>query len=147
MLSPYAPPASKVSDTPDPQHLFPKPMQVRIAVWLLWLLIVLALPTLYFELRQTSSYGEALFITIVMAALLAFAAFINVQISKGRNWARIVFLVVVVLSVGLMFLPDEGGRPISTVESTLSGISLIVDLVVVYLLFSWPGALWFRQPT
>jgi hypothetical protein len=46
-----------------------------------------------------------------------------------------------------MFLPDEGGRPISTVESTLSGISLIVDLVVVYLLFSWPGALWFRQPT
>jgi hypothetical protein len=146
MPSPYAAPASKVGDPPEPQHLFEKPLQIRVAVWLLWLLIVLALPTTYFELRRASSYGEAVFMTIFVLTVLAFAAFINVKISRGRNWARIVFLVVVVISVAAFFLPDEGGRAISALESATSLISLVVDIAVVYLLFSWPGALWFRKP-
>ena len=147
MSSPYAPPASKVGDPPEPQHLFPKPIQIRVAVWLLWLSLALALPTVYFELRRGSSYGEIVFMAIFAFAVLAMAAFINVQISRGRNWARIVFLVLVVVSIVVSFLPDEEGRAISTFESALSVISMVVDIVVTYLLFSWPGALWFRRPT
>ena len=128
MPSPYAAPASKVGDPPEPQHLFEKPLQIRIAVWLLWLLIVLTLPTAYFELRRTSSYGEAVVMTVFILAVLAFAAFINVEISRGRNWARIVFLVVVVISVAFFFLPDEGTRAISAAEGTLSVISVVVDI-------------------
>jgi len=146
MPSPYAPPASKVGDPPEPHHLFEKPLQIRIAVWLLWLLIVLALPAMYFELSRASSYGQAVSMTIFMLAVLAFAAFINVKISRGRNWARITFLVVVVFSVAVSFLPDERGSAASTVESALSVISLVVDIAAAYLLFSWPGALWFRKP-
>jgi hypothetical protein len=147
MQSPYAPPTSQVSDPPEPQHLFPKPMQIRVAVGFLWLLVVLAIPTVYFEYRRASSYGEAVFLTIFISAVLAFAAFLNVQISRGRNWARIVFLVIVAFSIAFSFLPDEGARVVSTVQSALSVASLVLDIVVAYLLFSWPGALWFRPRT
>ena len=147
MQSPYAPPASQVSDPPEPQHLFPKPLQIRVAVWLLWISLALATPMMYFEYRRTSSYVEAIFVMVFVSAMLAFSAFLNVKIARGRNWARIVFLVLAVFTVVFSFLPDEGARTVSILESALSVISLVIDIVIAYLLFAWPGALWFRPRT
>ena len=145
--SPYAPPASHVSDPPDAQQLFPKPKQVRIAVGLLWLSLVVYIPTLYFEYRQLPSYGELILFTILVSAILGFAAFLNVKISKGRNWARIVFLALVAISLLSYLVPDGGTRAVTSIESALSIIASALDVVALYLLFSWPGALWFRPRT
>jgi hypothetical protein len=143
MQSPYAPPKSEVSDPEEPQHLFPKPVQVRVAVWLLWIMTALAIPTMYFAYERARSPGEAIVLMFLMSIVLMLAGFLNIQISRGRNWARIVFLIVFALTVLSMTLPDEG-PPVSAVESAISAISLVIDIIAAYLLFSWPGSLWFR---
>src|SRR5262245_40393520 len=115
--SPYAPPASHVSDPPEAQHLFPKPVQVRIAVGLLWLSLAVFIPTLYFEYRQLSYYSELILFTVLVSAILGFVAFLNLKISKGRNWARFVFLGLVVIGFLTYLIPDEGNRAATSIES------------------------------
>lgn len=145
--SPYSPPTAPVSDPPEAEHPFAKPKHVRVAVFLLWTLVVLGIPSGYYEYERTSSVGEAVFLLFFFAILLALAAALNIYISKGRNWARMTYLIIVALSFLSYFLPDDSARVTSEVESALNVLSLILDVVVVYLLFAWPGALWFRPRT
>ena len=146
MHTPYRPPKSRVSDPPEPQQLLPKPLQVRVAVGLLWLSIALALPSMYLEVVRAESPAVGVVVVVLMSVVLAFAAFLNVQISRGRNWARITLLVLLVISWVVSFIPDET-RAVSTVESAMSVISAVVDVAAIYLLFTSPGALWFRSRT
>lgn len=141
MATPYSPPKSKVTDPPEAEHPFPKPLQVRIAVALLWISILLVAPTTYVEYTVTQDNAARVILLVFTGVMIAFACFLNVKISSGRNWARVTFLIVLVLSWILMFLP--GGRDLTTMEIAVNGASAIVDAVAAYLLFTRPGALWF----
>ena len=142
--SPYSPPAAPVGDPPEPQHAFPKPRQVSIAVACLWWSLALAVPSLYFEGQRLESTGELIFFAAIMLLVFGFVAYLNVKISQGRNWARWLFLVLVVVGVASFLIPDDSNRAVSLVESGLTVVSFVLDGVALYLLFSWPGALWFR---
>jgi hypothetical protein len=68
-----------------------------------------------------------------------------VFLGRGRNWARIVLLVLVLISF-LSFLGTMGemlSHP--AIEIVLNVVTLAIDAVAVYLVFTKPGALWFRR--
>jgi hypothetical protein len=68
-------------------------------------------------------------------------------LSAGRTWARIAFLFLVGFALVLFLLPDDRDAGAQGVEIALDIMTNALDLVAVYLLFSLPGALWFRQRT
>jgi hypothetical protein len=68
----------------------------------------------------------------------------NVAMWRGRNWARIVFLILSVISVVGFVLELWETLSSTVIEIALTVASTALDVVVSYLLFTKPGALWFR---
>lgn len=144
--NPYTPPAAVVADPAEAQRQYPRPKQVRVAVTLLWASFAMGFPGVYLEYQHVTSAAEAIVLTVIMVAACAFAALLNVKIARGRNWARWAFLVMMFLTLLSYLAPDDPTRVVSLTESALSVTSSVLDAVALYLVFSWPGALWFRSP-
>ena len=84
-----------------------------------------------------------IFFTFVLVGYLIF------RISAGENWARIGFLIMLVL--GLIptvpqIIKEWPGTPFAAM---LSAIQLIIQAYALFLLFTAPGKSWFnsRKPT
>jgi len=75
---------------------------------------------------------------------LLFAFFIY-SIYKGKNWARILYLVFFILGALSSIPVDLGALQVSPEARIISGIRLVAMLVAMVLLFTSPGNLWFRR--
>jgi uncharacterized membrane protein YhaH (DUF805 family) len=139
----YAPPASKVADIP-PMNKGPLPRQVYWAVALVWVTLLLGLPALVLSVERTVGDTAMLAGVLVFQLLiLALVAYMNVCISRGRNWARFAFLVLTL--IGLVVLVLVPNPPEFTLyERVISILSELIDMVVLVLLFTKPGSLWFK---
>jgi hypothetical protein len=142
--SPYTPPKADVKDVGPERALAERPRQVVYAVVLLWISLVLGVPVAYWEHQRTPA--EVASVYWVLAALIfGLAILVIVFLGRGHNWARIVLLVLVVISF-LSFLGTIGeilSHP--AIEIVLNVVTLVIDAVAVYLVFTKPGALWFRR--
>jgi hypothetical protein len=68
------------------------------------------------------------------------------KISVGRNWARWVALMSVILGT-LIALPTLGQSFAKSPTATaLAAVSTAADVVALYLLFVSPGRRWFSRP-
>ena len=144
---PYAPPGARLADPQEPRDVFPKPRQVRVAVALLWLSLALGFPSIYLQFGRADSPDERIVLLAFMVPLVALSAFLNLKISAGRNWARIAFLILVGLALLIFLLPDNRDAGAQGVEIALDVLTTALDLVAACLLFTRPGALWFRPPS
>lgn len=142
--NPYEAPKSEVKDRGPVRAIADKPAEIIYAVWLLWLSIPLGIPATIYEYQRTIEEAPSpLLLPYYLGIYLVFVM-INVGINRGRNWARILFLALAVFSL-LVFVfqfDDIMKSPIFVLAIYL--ISLVVDGVVTWFLFSHPGRLWFR---
>jgi hypothetical protein len=123
----------------------PRPKQVDRAVMLLWLSLALAVPLIYLEGArdpQTWLHPAAL---IFMAVIFAIAAALNVLIYKGHNWARIVVLIFYVIGLISLLASSDEPVPAGAAEHALNVLTLVIDSIALYLLFTPPGSQWFRK--
>ena len=93
------------------------------------------------RITSESSVALVLFIMIITFGLFFFFIW---KISDGRNWARIVFLVLFLLGVPLsipVYL-EEVRRNLFL--GSLSFIQVILQLVAIYLMFTRNSNLWFK---
>src|SRR5262245_53119874 len=104
--NPYAPPVASVSDIEASPVSRERPRMVRLGVQLLWAQAILSLPKLYswiVSLAGAISAGNMdLRSLVTVVYLLAFAA-VEVLLAylawKGRHWARVVKLALMILAV------------------------------------------------
>ena len=145
MNNPYEAPKSDVRDVEPHRLLAERPSQIVHATLSFWLSFLISLPLIYRESAQAPEDPVAtVFATTFVGLILVLMAVANVAMWRGRNWARIVFLIFSVLSV-VGFVLELRETPKSTViEIVLTVASTALDVVVSYLLFTKPGALWFR---
>ena len=138
----YAPPTARVADTP-PRDPASRPRQVTLAVRLLWASLLLALPSFYIAMDHAPEDASNGVIIVVQIILMALAGYLNLCIGQGRNWARIVALILTVLSLLMVFFlptpPDE-----TVIEQLINGVSSVLDVVAMVLIFTQPGASWFN---
>ena len=96
--------------------------------------------------------STVIYVTLCIAIFsLAFNSFFIYQIFKGKNWARIVYLVLFLLSamlsikgyVRMFFHPAALGYPV--IMGYMGIIGFLIRLVAVVLLFSGPSNLWFKR--
>ncbi len=143
--SPYAPPASHVADPPQVSISIARPGQVVVAVGLLWLGLALSIPVVSLGFNHELDADILPLFVILTALTFAFSALLNVLIYRGRNWARIVSLVLYLLSGFAIFIPVDESVASDLLEDVLNSLVYLLDGGALYLLFSMPGKLWFNQ--
>jgi hypothetical protein len=138
----YSPPTAIVAD-PPPQ---PVPKKVRLAVNLLWLSLALAVPVCY--LGTVRSVAAALFplMVAIYVFVFGFYALLYVQVYRGKNWARIVVLILALIGALFLFFQQDGPTAPGLLERSLDLVSTLLDFSAMYLVFTKPGAAWFKRP-
>jgi hypothetical protein len=141
--NPYAPPDSAVADS-DQEPPREKPAAIRRAIVLIWLSLALNAFILAIDWRFLSSEIPLLGLIATEALVVALTVWLVIKIEAGRNWARIVYLVLLVISLPII-LPDimtsaERAQHVAGLKM----VELGLDIGTLYLLFL-PGRDWFRK--
>jgi len=142
----YAPPGTEVSDPPVVPALPSRPRQVKIAVALLWLSLVLGIPEAVLSSGQAGGGAAGVATAVVMLVIFGLFGFVTVKVQQGRNWARIVMLVLTALSVAAMLFPSDEASAQGPLLQGLYLFDVVIEVVAMYLVFSKPGSLWFKPP-
>jgi hypothetical protein len=150
--NPYLPPKAAVSDLAVDAR-GPRPIAITIALYLIAARVLLgAIPLLNFPPGVT---GTHLMIALMPGAIsIAFAIVIGWFIARGRNWARVLYLVLTILtllslawSISSQFVLPEGvsmRRSVSLWSVMIHFVPRVLSIAVVVLLFG-PGRAWFRE--
>jgi len=144
----YAPPGAAVKDVAHERLLAQRPVQVQVAVIALWtMMAVPGVPIVWHEYNQASALapGAGLFVIVVSAVMFSIAALLTWFVGRGRNWARICYLLFMLLSLGAYIFSFDQllKEPLWVLAGNL--LSTLVDLLALALLFFGPSARWFRQ--
>ena len=145
MSNPYQVTRTQVDDLAPAEDRGDKPNTVSAAVVMLWITLIIQLAGLVW-IWQFARHGPALiFIGMsVVSAIWLFTAYLVAMVEKGRNWARITYLVLFLL--GLPFFATSISETVRVSSlAALSGIGqTVLQAVAVILVFSPPSRRWFR---
>ncbi|HET9473061.1 MAG TPA: hypothetical protein VFO82_04160 [Steroidobacteraceae bacterium] len=159
--NPYAPPAATVADVESGVESLERPRIVTRGIGLLWAYLVVSVPSVFLPLSPPSVEDDsdsfmlamqtgAMVATVLMIAVLALLTWFA---WKGRNWARITHLVLVIigmLSYGLVLLAGfwlEAGQESFSEEWYLNVLYLlqtVLNVAGVWLLFTRSANAWYR---
>jgi len=120
------------------------PAQVRRAVIVLWVSLLISLITMPIEMDWTAWAGEPVWLIVAVFALgYGISAIPIVFVARRHNWARIVLLLLTVLGAGVTIYMWEYFE--SSWQRTQDVAYLAIDIAAVYWLFTGPGAAWFSK--
>jgi hypothetical protein len=142
-VNPYAPPGAVVSDLHLNEEI-PRPRRVGVAAMLLWAdLSVWFLSTLFDVSAGNILKGAS---PVVVVIVIAFSAGLNtwliVKVAAGRNWARILWLV---LSVVGMIAQFATGFPSGLIDRSSWILQTLMNLAVFGILLTPSAARWFKR--
>jgi hypothetical protein len=123
-----------------------KPKAVTLAMALLWASLALGLAKFAMSYSSLAAAPNLKVTLAVLGATLAVYILLIVMMSKGKNWARIAFLVLFL--IGLVpslptLLADFARSPV------IGGLGLgdvVLQAWALILVFTDPGKTWFRKP-
>jgi hypothetical protein len=121
-----------------------RPREVSRAVQFLISSLAIGLMASIFHLAQRLSGVPMFFALLIVIAVFAVGFLLVNRISARRNWARIVWLVLVLF--GLPFAIPANLQEVrrNVLSGTLSVIITILQLIGTYLLFTRNSNRWFR---
>ena len=141
--NPYSPPAAAVADAEAPARGEP-PFAVKLASKLLWLGLGIAVLTQLLVLPELQRNPFFVPTVIGMVVSLAVNAWLFFKIGQGRNWARIVYLVLILISSPVLFISVKAIFARSTFEGVAVAAELAANVIALYLVFV-PGRAWYRK--
>jgi len=157
---PVAAPATRPIPPPLLKHQLPqaieKPKKVGIAVKLVYAtLAVGAMRSIWeipararqfetsWETSPLSSQSLIGFSILVMLLTLLFLGYLVFMIDKGRNWARITFLVLLIIGIPFSIIPLLLSFAYSPISGILSVAQVVAQTTAVILLFQKESSRWF----
>lgn len=120
------------------------PMEVTQACTYLWGSLVFSGMSWYFSFRHEKHALEIYFIIIIFL-IAAIYAFLTLKIERGRNWARITYLCLSIISFPLDMALVIENFSANAVHGLISGCSVLLPFLAFWLVFTNPGALWFKD--
>lgn len=121
-----------------------KPSQVKNAVYLLYATLVMGVVSSILNLSDPGVQASLGFALVAMVITFAILLFNVTMISRGRNWARMVYLVLYVIGLprSIVFLLQM--LPSNTLTALIGTVQAILQLVAIVLLFQKPSSVWFK---
>lgn len=121
----------------------------RVTNGIQFLLASLALGTITAAVGVVRSTSGTVMIGALIGVLMFFAvSFLLVwRIAAGKNWARIVWLVLVLIGTPFALRSYVATMKVSVLSSLLSIFITILQLVGTYLLITGSSNSWFRKRT
>jgi uncharacterized membrane protein (DUF2068 family) len=147
--NPYSPPQTEVREAP-PDDIEQRPRQVKLAVRLFWVELVVGVVQFATTLPSSNRGAEPIVIALTVAflgVLFVAEAIVIYKLWVRRNWARYVALVATLLGL-LEFVQSISRGHLTTAPGELgfSAVELVLDAVALFLLFTSPGKEWFKKP-
>ena len=133
-------------DAPPQEGLISsKPPDVNKGVKLLYASLLLGVVNEVVDFSYLRSLRSAGFALVVFLFTFGLLLFLVLKISSGRNWARIVFLVLFLAGIPF-FLPNltkELKR--NPLVATISVVQVLLQTGALFLLFKSASAVWFKK--
>jgi uncharacterized membrane protein YadS len=138
--NPYAPPKAPVAEPPE-RAPADAPPPVKTAMKLFWISFFLTFVEMALDWETTVGDLSTTFVLIFMAIMCSLQIWLYLNIARGRNWARITWLVLFAISLlgTAVSIPELAGR---SLYATVLAIDLLIVLYAFYLVF-FPGRDWF----
>jgi len=129
----------------------PKPSQVVIAIRVMWTMLAIAgvmivIPAAVVMLVHGGTSIFALVPSISAVVLIALLALLIRAVSRGRNWARLLYGALAVLAILAICASFFSGLKLALVAVPLRIALIAVYVLVLYLLFHPNSNQWFRSP-
>jgi len=144
----YAPPTAAVADPVAPREV--RPLEVVRAVRLLWISLAISVISLLARYLLEISIGLIVYLVIVGGSQYLVTTWIILRIAGGHNWARIVFLVVLLAGLGYAIFNWHYYAQFFTGASPLTALEIaaktFLDLGAACLLFMPRANHWFKPP-
>jgi hypothetical protein len=121
-----------------------RPRAVSQAVQFLASAVAIGLLNSILTLVQRTSGVPRIIVLLIVVAFFSLLFVLVIKISAGRNWARIIWLILVVCNApfAIIAFPEAVRR--NVIAGTLSIIIVILQLIGTALLFTKTSNLWFR---
>ena len=121
-----------------------KPASVSSAIKLLYATLAIgALRSVLEWSHQTQAVSSG----FVMLFTFAFLVWLIYKIDRGRNWARITFLVFFILGVPMSVLPLLQSLAYYPVSGVLGLLQVVLQTVALFMVFGRCARPWFRPAT
>ena len=156
--SPLGGPAQRPSPLQPPQQEFApfrgaeqdseeRPQAVKTAVKVLWGSMAVGLVKIPLDFAHLRAMVAMAPVAALIGGLSGYAliAFLIAKISAGRNWARIVWLILSAIGVPLNFAIISAEFTRAPGMGALSLLAVGMQVYGLFLLFTRPGSVWFRK--
>ncbi len=147
--NPYASPKARVADIEIPSPPRVRPVEVGRAIQVLWISYIIGFLVLIASWEYNTSLQSPTAIVLSQCFSFLIAFWLSRKILQGRNWARIVMLVLALLSLGVAST-SAFAQILSSAPLLVKGNLIVSSLLQVYmlwLLFISPGRRWFQPNT
>jgi len=127
------------------QNQTTRPPRVGTAVKLLYITLGIGVLRSTMDASMYTEVASPAFAMLITLFVLGVMGCFLFMIGKGRNWARIAFLVLFIISIPFAALPlmqSVGANPIS---GRIGIIQIIIQIVALVFLFQKLSSDWFRD--
>ena len=131
--------------TIEPMANVERPKEVTRAVLLIAASFAIGGIRAVFDLAQKVSGVYFLVALLLLVIFLGICFFFVNRIAAGKNWARIVFLVLFLIGLPLAVPGYVAELRINPLHGSFSIIIALLQLVGTYLLFKKDSNIWFRR--
>jgi hypothetical protein len=136
-----------VADPPLEAVAEGRPLQVTVAVYLVW--IALGLGMLFVIVKSFTAPTLGLKGLVLLFAILCFAPFVwlNLKLATRRNWARIAFVAVGILGTVPILIHPENVTRLRPFDKAHFTLQTCLQLTAVMLLLLPSARRWFKPPS
>jgi hypothetical protein len=127
------------------QNQTARPPRVGTAVKLLYITLGIGVLRSIMDASMYAEMAPPAFVKLITIFVIGVMGFLIILIGKGRNWARITFLVFFIIGIPFAAFPlmqSVGANPIS---GRIGVVQIIIQIVALVFLFQKLSSDWFRD--
>ena len=129
----------------EPTPNVARPKETTSAIQFLYASLAIGLIRAVFGLTQRASGAALILAALIVVSVFVLAFFLVWKISSGRNWARIILLILVLINLPFAVLANVSELKRSVLSGALSILIEAILWIGTYLLFTRNSNLWFRS--
>ena len=123
-----------------------KPKNVSLGVNLQWISLLIGVIIAAFDPADTAHHSPVPGgLLSIMATTVVIVGFLNYMVLRGKNWARIIFLVMYLFGIIPYILTLPHSFHLSVISGTASVIQSVLQLIALVLFFSASARPWFKK--